>query len=101
MCALEGPLRGGREGGMHRADADVEAGRPCTQPLSEGKSWGLGRVLGTGLRPALASQESSSDGHGALTPLHWASPCIHPRDGQFCVSTWLDYSTQLSNQTLI
>ena len=37
MCALEGPLRGGREGGMHRADADLEAGRQCTQPLSEGK----------------------------------------------------------------
>lgn len=53
-----------------------------------------------GLRPALASQESSSDAHGALLPLHGTTPVSVPIMGQFRVSTWLDYSTQLSNQTL-
>ena len=39
---------------------------------------GLGRILGLGLRPALASPESSSDAHGALLPLHGTPPYLPP-----------------------
>lgn len=67
---------------------------------------GRGEVTGTG----------KDSGHGAqtctrqpglhrmptgLSSLYMGPPRICPHDGQFRVSTWLDDSTQLSNQTLI
>ena len=36
-----------------------------------------------------------------LSSLYMGPPRICPRDGQFRLSTWLDYSTQLSNQTSV
>ena len=67
---------------------------------------GRGEVIGTGKDSGLGAQTCTGQpgvfiGCPRGSPPSTWDPRICPHDGQFRVSAWLGYSTQLSNQTLI